>query len=148
MGEVDQPFKIFEEIPPSCHNMLDDAPVVNGCLMNIEYVDGPHPLDILQKWFSHFIHSSRLLSQRRKKGLKWIIFKKLQKSVINSTSVCSPSGAIRNIDRANVFSNVLQLFSSEEVTKEYPLCVRFHGELAIDTGGVFREMISAFWEIA
>lgn len=48
MGEVDQPFKIFEEIPPSCHNMLDDAPVVNGCLMNIEYVDGPHPLDILQ----------------------------------------------------------------------------------------------------
>ena len=64
------------------------------------------------------------------------------------TSVCSPSGAIRNIDRANVFSNVLQLFSSEEVTKEYPLRVRFHGELAIDTGGVFRDMISAFWEIA
>jgi hypothetical protein len=143
MGEVDQPFKIFEgyprlEIPQSCHNMLDDAPVVNGCLMNIEYVDGPHPLDILQAAQSEKKERSEMdnlqeVAEERDKFM---------------TSVCSPSGAIRNIDRANVFSNVLQLFSSEEVTKEYPLCVRFHGELAIDTGGVFREMISAFWEIA
>ena len=52
MGEVKQSFKIFEgypqsEILPSCHNTLEDALIVNGCLMNIEYVDGPHPLDIL-----------------------------------------------------------------------------------------------------
>ena len=63
------------------------------------------------------------------------------------TSVCSPSGAIREIERANLFSTVLQLFASEDVTREYPLRIRFKGELAIDAGGVFREMVSAFWEI-
>ena len=64
------------------------------------------------------------------------------------TSVSSPSGAIRDIERTNLFSDVLQLFTSEDITREYPLRIRFKGELAIDMGGVFREMVSAFWEIA
>ena len=53
MGEVDQPFKIFEgyprmEIQPSTSNTLDDIPVVSGCLILVEYVDNPHPLDFIQ----------------------------------------------------------------------------------------------------
>ena len=53
MGEVDQPFKLFEgyprlEIHPSTLSTLDDTPVVTGCLMSVEYVAGPHPLDVLQ----------------------------------------------------------------------------------------------------
>ena len=36
------------------------------------------------------------------------------------TSVCSPAGAPRVIDRADLFSAVLQLFTSEDITREYP----------------------------
>ena len=63
-------------------------------------------------------------------------------------SVCSQSEAPHVIDRKDLFNAVLQLFDSEEIMRVYPLRISFRGELAIDTGGVFREMISAFWEVA
>ena len=64
------------------------------------------------------------------------------------SSMCSSSGPPHEIDRENLFNSVLHLFSSDDITKEYPLRIRFKGELAIDAGGVMRDMVSAFWEIA
>lgn len=64
------------------------------------------------------------------------------------SSMCSSSGPPHEINRGDLFNNVLHLFASDDITKEYPLRIRFKGELAIDTGGVMRDMVSAFWEIA
>ena len=42
---------------------------------------------------------------------------------------------------------VFHIFSPDNISKEYPLRIRFKGELAIDTGGILHDMVSAFWEI-
>ena len=47
-----------------------------------------------------------------------------------------------------MFEDVLKLFSSEEVLKEFPLRIKYETEIAYDTGGVLRDMLSAFWEEA
>jgi len=52
------------------------------------------------------------------------------------------------INRNDVYQDVLQLFDSDQVMREYPLRIMFKGELAVDTGGVCRDMFSAFWEVA
>ena len=36
--------------------------------------------------------------------------------------------------------------NSAQILGEYPFCVRFDGEKAVDTGGVCRDMYSSFWE--
>ena len=65
-------------------------------------------------------------------------------------SVCSHSEShiFHTVDRRDLFDDVLLLFSSEQILMSYPMRISFKGELAIDSGGVFREMISAFWEVA
>ena len=40
------------------------------------------------------------------------------------------------------------LLSDEKVLEEFPLRIRFAGEIAFDTGGVCRDMFSAYWEQA
>ena len=40
------------------------------------------------------------------------------------------------------------LLSNDEILEEYPLKIRFSNEVAIDTGGVCRDMFSGFWEDA
>ena len=51
------------------------------------------------------------------------------------------SGVPHIIDRKDIFSTVLQLFDSENIVREYPMHISFKGEIAVDTGGVFREMV-------
>lgn len=53
------------------------------------------------------------------------------------------------ISRENVYQDVMDLYSSSASTiiKE-PLRVTFEGEMALDAGGVCRDMFSAFWEAA
>ena len=53
MGEVNQPFKVFDSFPrmeifPSCEKTLDDTAIPSGCLIPVEFVDGPPPLDLLE----------------------------------------------------------------------------------------------------
>ena len=52
------------------------------------------------------------------------------------------------IRRSEVYSDVLKLFSDDDVMLQCPLKIRFECERAIDTGGVCRDMVSAFWEKA
>lgn len=54
MGEITQPFKVFDSFPrteilPSDHETLDDSIIVSGYLLTVEHVDDFLDLfDILQ----------------------------------------------------------------------------------------------------
>lgn len=52
------------------------------------------------------------------------------------------------VNRGNIFNQVIDLFSDDHFLKEYPLYIKFEGEIAVDSGGVQRDMLSAFWEEA
>lgn len=53
------------------------------------------------------------------------------------------------IKRNNIFNDVvLYKDKGEQLLKEYPFRVRFHGELGVDAGGVARDMFSSFYESA
>jgi len=57
-------------------------------------------------------------------------------------------GAIHIVNRANIYSSVMELYSQKNITECFPLQVSFEGERAIDIGGVYRDMLSGFWEEA
>ena len=50
------------------------------------------------------------------------------------------------VNRRKIFNQVIDLFSDDAILKEYPLYIKFEGEIAVDSGGVQRDMLSAFWE--
>ena len=56
MGEVTQPFTIFDSFPraqisPSAVTTLDDSAIPSGCLLSVEWSDSPDPFDLLQVCF-------------------------------------------------------------------------------------------------
>lgn len=53
-----------------------------------------------------------------------------------------------SINRANILEDVFALFENSHVLKDYPLKIRFVNEIAIDTGGVCRDMLDEFWQAA
>ena len=59
-------------------------------------------------------------------------------------------GPAHMVDRKNVFEEVMMLYSedAEKVLSEYPLSIRFKGEMGVDLGGVTRDMFSAFFSSA
>ena len=63
-------------------------------------------------------------------------------------SVCTDVSTIHPINRKCVYDDVLLLFENDDILKEFPLRISFTSEIAIDAGGVCREMFSAFWEAA
>ena len=54
------------------------------------------------------------------------------------------------VNRENVFESVTALYRDkrEQIMGEYPLCVRFLNEKAIDVGGVSWDMFAAFYDKA
>ena len=60
----------------------------------------------------------------------------------------SLDGDEHSIERRNVFSDVMDLYKAGEIVNECPIFIKFKGENAIDNGGVQRDMISSFWEVA
>lgn len=64
-------------------------------------------------------------------------------------TICQSTPIVRHvINRREVFRDVMELLSRDEVLEEFPLQISFAKELAIDHGGVCRDMFSAFWEEA
>ena len=59
-------------------------------------------------------------------------------------------GLPHHIRRCNLFEDVISLYTekSESLFREYPLRIKFAGEKAVDTGGVCRDLFSAFWDKA
>lgn len=41
---------------------------------------------------------------------------------------------------------LLSIYGMTTVSEEYPVRIKFYGELAIDIGGVSKDMYSPFWE--
>jgi len=54
------------------------------------------------------------------------------------------------VKRSNIFEDVVNLYGKEAVhlLGESPLRLEYHNERALDTGGVKRDVFSAFWEEA
>lgn len=52
------------------------------------------------------------------------------------------------INRKSIYKDILFLYEEkgDEILAEYPFHVRFEGELGVDSGGVSRDMFSAFFE--
>ena len=59
-------------------------------------------------------------------------------------------GLPHHIRRDAIFEDVIALYkdNGNEILEEYPLRIKFVGEKAVDTGGVCRDMFSAFWDRA
>ena len=47
-----------------------------------------------------------------------------------------------------MYEDVLALYENGKTTQEYPMRIRFQDEQAVDLGGVFRDMLAGFWEVA
>ena len=55
---------------------------------------------------------------------------------------------VHTIDRANILSTVVALFRQDGICEQFPLHISFKGEIGVDVGGVYRDMLSALWEHA
>lgn len=64
------------------------------------------------------------------------------------TEIGTHRGLERTFHRDNVYEDVIETYrdNAEEILKEFPFRVRYANELALDTGGVGRDLFSAFWE--
>ena len=63
-------------------------------------------------------------------------------------SINAIPGRLHVIDRTKVYEEVINLYQNDEVLTEFPIYIKFKGEIAVDQGGVHRDMYSAFWEEA
>ena len=63
-------------------------------------------------------------------------------------TIGSKPGSLRTVDRNNVYEDVIDLYRSGEIIGEFPIDIRYSGEMAVDEGGVQRDMYSGFWEDA
>ena len=48
----------------------------------------------------------------------------------------------------NICNKLVDYYHRTDIANEYPLCISFVGEAAVDLGGVTREAFSCFWEAA
>ena len=60
----------------------------------------------------------------------------------------APSILVGHVDRRNIFSSVVALFNRAGVENQFPLRITFKDERGVDAGGLYRDMLSAFWEEA
>lgn len=65
-----------------------------------------------------------------------------------STSSAFHRGVTHVIKRSSLFEDTIAMFSDPNTLSEVSLTIKFAGEMAIDTGGVARDSLSAFWEEA
>ena len=63
---------------------------------------------------------------------------------LNATTTSTPY----LLSRMNIFDELMDCYRRTDIAKEYPLCISFVGEAAVDLGGVTREAFSCFWEAA
>ena len=63
-------------------------------------------------------------------------------------SITTLSARVLDINRSNLYSDVILLFQNEKALTYSPLQISFVGERALDCGGVCRDTLSSFWEEA
>ena len=64
------------------------------------------------------------------------------------TSINATVGPDHFISRSTIYEDVLNLYQNDEITKECPIYIEFIGEIAVDYGGVQRDMYAGFWHKA
>ena len=77
-------------------------------------------------------------------------------SVVNSarhsymSGLKTRAGSPWCICRSHIYDDVIKIHkeNKEKILGEYPFRVRFDGEMAVDMGGICRDMYSSFWESA
>ena len=59
-------------------------------------------------------------------------------------------GIRHEVTRANLYWDAIALYreEGENIMQEYPFRIKFKGENAVDCGGVSRDMLLGFWEVA
>ena len=62
-------------------------------------------------------------------------------------SVHAVVGVVHEIERKNIFEDVVDLYRGE-IISEYPIFIEYKGEQGVDDGGLRRDMFTAFWEKA
>lgn len=55
-------------------------------------------------------------------------------------------GLLHSVKRCNVYEDVLKMYRELTILSEYPIHIEFEDEMAVDQGGVTRDMFSAFWD--
>ena len=75
----------------------------------------------------------------------WFVFYFIERIAYMQSLPLLP-GCIHYVRRINIFNDVLKVYSEWSILEEYPIRISFENELAIDQGGVTREMFAAFWE--
>lgn len=63
-------------------------------------------------------------------------------------SNCTRRGIRHSVNRDDVYDCALSMYKDTDILGEFPLSIKFEGELAVDSGGVSRDFCSAFWETA
>ena len=60
-------------------------------------------------------------------------------------SLVAVRGMEHRIRRSCAVFDIVNLYRESTIMNECPICIQFVGEIAIDEGGVSREMFSLFW---
>ncbi len=60
-------------------------------------------------------------------------------------SINSQEGLAHTINRKNILKDVIGLYRDSNIINEYPIVIKFVGEIGIDAGGIQRDMFSSFW---
>ena len=63
-------------------------------------------------------------------------------------SVCNQTFLSCTVRRSHLYDDTLSLFADDDLANEHPFYVEFKDELAVDCGGVARDLLSGFWEEA
>lgn len=59
-----------------------------------------------------------------------------------------PTQCVREVDRMNIHSSVIKVFTGRGIEEEFPLHISFRGEMGVDVGGVYKDMLAVFWDNA
>ena len=66
----------------------------------------------------------------------------------HQVSIGAKAGVKYTLQRCALYDDVIKFYQSGEIIKESPTFIAYDSELAVDEGGVTRDMYSAFWEEA
>lgn len=61
-------------------------------------------------------------------------------------SIAAVEGPKHTVNRDTIYDDVIKLYRSDRIVEECPLQIEYNSEIAVDEGGVTRDMFSAFWE--
>lgn len=64
------------------------------------------------------------------------------------TFIGAQPGVQHTVNRGTIFTDVIELYKRGGIIDECPLWISYDTEIAVDEGGVTRDMFSAFWEAA